>query len=554
MDIVKISQTYVQKMINNTPGMKILLLDDNTTLYISAITTQSNLLSKEVFLIDKIENTSREKMKHLKCICFLRPSAKSVQLMIDELRNPCYGSYYLYFSNILSKSQIERMAEADQQEVVREIQEFYEDFCAVNSNFYSLNLQDYQIFGDSLNTWNSDTFKRTVEGLRAVLLALKKRPMIRYEKNSELGKRLAGEINYQIQQESQLFDFRRYDTPPILLILDRKNDPVTPLLNQWTYQAMVHEIIGINNGRVDLSRISDIKPDLKEIVLSADQDIFFKNNMYLNFGDLGVNIKNYVNEFQNRHHNSVNIESISDMKKFVEEYPEFKRLSGNVSKHVTLVSELSRIVSRDSLLEVSELEQNLACVNNSNDLKDLQNLIKRSNITEDSKIKLVLLYTLRYGSQNSNEVRSLIELLKQNGVPEEKTEIVDQLKRYVELDKRQNEESTTSTIFDKGKNVFKGLKGVENVYTQHTSKVSDIIQSLLKGKLKDQFYPYVEGSIRERPQDIIIFIIGGATYGEARDIAKLNEEIPNVRIILGGTSIHNTSSFLSFVKNATLVK
>jgi len=97
--------------------------------------------------------------------------------------------------------------------------------------------------------------------------------------------------------------------------------------------------------------------------------MFFKNNMYLNFGDLGVNIKNYVNEFQNRHHNSVNIESISDMKKFVEEYPEFKKLSGNVSKHVTLVSELSRLVSQNSLLEVSELEQNLACVNNNNDLK-----------------------------------------------------------------------------------------------------------------------------------------------------------------------------------------
>lgn len=553
MDIVKISQTYVQKMINNTPGMKILLLDDNTTLYISAITTQSNLLSKEVFLIDKIENTSREKMKHLKCICFLRPSAKSVQLMIDELRNPCYGSYYLYFSNILSKSQIERMAEADQQEAVRELQEFYGDFCAVNPSFYSLNLQNYQIFSDSLSNWNNETFKRTVEGLRAVLLALKKRPMIRYEKNSALGRRLASEINYQIQQESQLFDFRRYDTPPILLILDRKNDPVTPLLNQWTYQAMVHELIGINNGRVDLSRISDIKPDLKEIVLSPDQDIFFKNNMYLNFGDLGVNIKNYVNDFQNRHHNSVNIESISDMKKFVEEYPEFKKLSGNVSKHVTLVSELSRLVSRDSLLEVSELEQNLACVNNSNDLKEVQNLIKRSSITDESKIKLVLLYTIRYGMQNRNEVNSLVDLLIQNGIPEEKTKIVDQFIKYVELDQRQNEESTTSTIFDKGKNVIKGLKGVENVYTQHTSKVSDIIQSLLKGKLKDQFYPYVEGSIRDRPQDIIVFIIGGATYGEARDIAKLNEEIPNVRIILGGTSIHNTSSFLSFVQDAVFV-
>jgi len=73
--------------------------------------------------------------------------------------------------------------------------EFYCDFCAVNSNFYSLNLHDYQLYGDSLNSWNSDAFKRTVEGLRAVLLALKKRPMIRHEKNSPLGKRLAAEIN-----------------------------------------------------------------------------------------------------------------------------------------------------------------------------------------------------------------------------------------------------------------------------------------------------------------------------------------------------------------------
>lgn len=68
---------------------------------------------------------------------------------------------------------------------------------------------------------------------------------------------------YQIQQEGQLFDFRRTDTPPLLLILDRRNDPVTPLLSQWTYQAMVHEMIGITKGRVDLSGVPDIKNELK---------------------------------------------------------------------------------------------------------------------------------------------------------------------------------------------------------------------------------------------------------------------------------------------------
>jgi hypothetical protein len=45
--------------------------------------------------------------------------------------------------------------------------------------------------------------------------------------------------------------------------LYRRNDPVTPLLSQWTYQAMVHGMIGIQNGRVDLSNVPDIKKELK---------------------------------------------------------------------------------------------------------------------------------------------------------------------------------------------------------------------------------------------------------------------------------------------------
>jgi len=96
-------------------------------------------------------------------------------------------------------------------------------------------------------------------------------------------------------------------------------------------------------------------------VLSQDQDPFFKKNMYLNFGDLGGNIKDYVDTYQHKTKSNMNIESIADMKRFVEEYPEFRRLSGNVTKHVTLVGELSRRVGEDSLLEVSELEQSLAC-------------------------------------------------------------------------------------------------------------------------------------------------------------------------------------------------
>lgn len=66
-----------------------------------------------------------------------------------------------------------------------------------------------------------------------------------------------------MEDNAALFDFRPTQTPPVLILLDRLNDPVTPLLSQWTYQAMVHELLGIVNGRVDLSMVPDIQPDLK---------------------------------------------------------------------------------------------------------------------------------------------------------------------------------------------------------------------------------------------------------------------------------------------------
>lgn len=46
---------------------------------------------------------------------------------------------------------------------------------------------------------------------------------------------------------------------------------------------------------------------------------------------------------------------------FIENYPQFRKMSGTVAKHVTLVGELSRLVGSHSLMEISEAEQELAC-------------------------------------------------------------------------------------------------------------------------------------------------------------------------------------------------
>lgn len=74
----------------------------------------------------------------------------------------------------------------------------------------------------------------------------------------------------------------------------------------------------------------------------------------------------------------------------------------------------------------------------------------------------------------------------------------------------------------KAASMFKGLKGVDNVYTQHTPLVANTIEALARGRLRELDYPFVQspsgsssalpGQAVQRPpvKDVVIFIVGGA--------------------------------------------
>ncbi|GAB00012.1 uncharacterized protein L969DRAFT_78767 [Mixia osmundae IAM 14324] len=590
MDVLKAVQTYVTKMLAQAPGVKVLLLDTETTPIISLASTTSHLLSHEVYLTDRLDNITRERMPHLQCICFLRPSATSLAALEAELAHPRYAGYWLYFTNVLKKSAIERLAEADEYEVVKEVQEFFADYSPITQSHFSLNLLPVplsssvqanrrRLYSEVPTAWDlspeTGSFDRHVEGLAAVLLSLKKKPIIRYERMSPMARKLGQDLLYHISTESQLFDFRPAAIAPLLLILDRRNDPVTPLLSQWTYQAMVHDLIGINNGRVDLSGAHDVRDELKEIVLSPEHDPFFAMRLYDNFGDLGAQIKDYVDEYQSRSASSSvkDIQTVADMKRFIEEYPEFRKLGGNVSKHVALVGELSRLVEVRKLLEVSELEQSLAS-NESHgaDLRSTQMMIASPDIPNDSKLRIAILYALRYQRFNGNAISQVVALLKQNGIADSEAALVHIMLNFAGADQRQDDLFRNENFFSKGKSALKGLKGVDNVYTQHTPHIAQTVELLVKGRLKEASYPYldVQSIPRDtRCQDVILFIIGGTTYEEARSIAVLNQQFAQassysnapgaqaqnnfgagVRLLLGGTGVLNSTMFLDLVRDA----
>ncbi|XP_062567933.1 vacuolar protein sorting-associated protein 45-like [Saccostrea cucullata] len=549
MNVTLAIKQYISKMIEESgPGMKVLLMDKETTSIVSMVYAQSEILQKEVYLFERIDSSGRETMKHLKCITFLRPTKENVEFLAQELRMPKYGLYYIYFSNVISKQDVKVLAEADDQEVVREVQEFFGDYIAVNPHLFTLNIPGCC---QALN-WSPGSLSRTVEGLTSVLLSLKKCPMIRYQNSSEMARRLAENVRNTINREAALFEFRKTDVAPVLVILDRRDDAVSPLLNQWTYQAMVHELLGINNNRINLSDVPGISKDLKEVVLSAEHDEFYANNMYNNFGEIGTNIKDLMEEFQKKSQSTAKVESIADMKAFIENYPQFKKMSGTVAKHVAVVGELSRLVTKHHLMEASELEQELACQgDHSACLQRIKSLLSNDKLQPLDMLRLVMLYALRYESHSNNDISGLLDVLRKKGVSDKLRNLVPAVLEYGGRKARGSDLFGNQDAVAMTKRFFKGLKGVENIYTQHKPVMFNVLDQLIKGKLKEGSFPYLGTSVlKERPQDIIVFMIGGATYEEAMTVHTLNRTTPGVRVVLGSTSVLNFKSFLDEVMQA----
>jgi vacuolar protein sorting-associated protein 45 len=96
-------------------------------------------------------------------------------------------------------------------------------------------------------------------------------------------------------------------------------------------------------------------------------------------------------------------------------------------------------------------------------------------------------------------------------------------------------------------------KGIENIYTQHTPLVKELVEQLIKGKLREASYPFLGlSNFKERPQEIIVFMIGGITYEETCAIQTINRAYAgNIKILIGGTYIHNFKSFIDEVLSLT---
>ena len=130
--------------------------------------SSSDMLQKEVFIFERIDSAGKKRLKHLTAICLLRPIAENIEALVNELQSPKYGSYYLCmfirssqrslamsvyldFTNFVQLADVKKLAEADEYECVRVVQECYVDYLPINPHLYSLDIPiSYEVLEDLL--------------------------------------------------------------------------------------------------------------------------------------------------------------------------------------------------------------------------------------------------------------------------------------------------------------------------------------------------------------------------------------------------------------------
>lgn len=667
MDGFKNTRNYMDRVIcgGDCAGMKVLVLDKYTAQVVSCVYSQTEILQNEVFLVTRLDDlkeksnknsdlspkdnnignseTARASSSHLKAVLFIRPTEINIGLLLRELSSPQYREYYIYFSAIVQTGQLRLIAENDVNEKVQKIVELYADYVPINRDLITLQCRNTlpmtTAVGTSRASQHSHLYERNLQGLQSILLSFKRSPYaIRYAGSSPCAQELAQDIAVCIQRD-EIFHFQNHETKSnsnlnhhsinhqgasssnvanvndgaglLLLILDRRDDPVTPLLSQWTYQAMVHELLGLNNHRVILRGCPNIpSPDLEEVVLGI-HDQFFQTNKHLNFGELGENIQSYLKEYQKQTQkhgslmektagNSTSTErlesessslSLDDMQQFMEKFPELRTQSHNVSKHVVIMGELARLVDVCSLMEVSQFEQELACNDDHNThWNQLTEKLMSDKIAIPDKLRLGLLYALRY--EMTGKLHQMVNIMKKHGVPQEMVSLVQSMLRYGGMKSRgpglYGEHHSTFTKMTKS--LITNIQGVENIYSQHVPLLIDVVTDILKGKLRKENYPFVQtysspatnnvnnnrnhhttASMHQHhtiktksqnsadfsnnpymiPSEIIIFMVGGVTYEEGTKINEfnVNNRGRGIQIVLGGSTVHNSTSFLEELKS-----
>ncbi|KAI8897921.1 Sec1-like protein [Globomyces pollinis-pini] len=328
--------------------------------------------------------------------------------------------------------------------------------------------------------------------MMAVLTVLHQTPIIKYYDPFSTGTCLAARLAWRLQKKLDLMELPKVlpndDKKNVdFIIIDRSSDPFSPLIHSYYYESSIHDLLNVD----DFKRIG-LNPDNpnENIMTLTENDQFYAKLRHTQVHQIHDEILKLINEnpAAKAYFDSLNsqiptkpngdaLASISGLMDQTLSIPEGQK----IMEHKRLSDALASAIVNKQVALFAGLEQDISLNVATDPHKELQKLLLNDKIDVDDKLRLFLVYFIRYLFTKPEIIQAAQDQLGQVAV--DGMEGIQVL--FGKKPRPQNENHPEYRY------TYKGWKSLNNIPKQASDEYEPVIGKIIEDILKNDGSPLV---------------------------------------------------------------
>ncbi|KMZ60329.1 Syntaxin binding protein 2 [Zostera marina] len=497
---------------------KVLIMDKVTVKIMSYSCKMADITDEGVSLVEDIYKR-RQPLPTMDAIYFIQPSKENIVMFMSDMsgRRPLYKKAYVFFSSPISKELVAHIKhDTSVLPRIGALSEMNLEYFAIDNQGF---ITDHEMALEELFGENEENSQKhnvcldvMAKRVATVFASLKEFPYVRFRsarssvdastvttlRDLVPTKLAAGVWNYLSKYKSTIPNFPQNETCE-LLIIDRSVDQIAPVIHEWTYDAMCHDLLNIQGNKYvhEIPSKTGGAPEKKEVLLEDHDPIWVElRHAHIAYASemLHDKMANFVskNKAAQIHHGRDGSElSTRDLQKMVQALPQYSEQIEKLSLHVEIAGKLHRIITDMGLRDIGKLEQDL--VFGDAGAKEMINFLRtKQETTPENKLRLLMIYAAAYPEKfEGDKGAKLMQLAR---LSSDDTNAVNNMKYLAGGDAKKTTGSAFSLKFDvhKKKNAVSRkeqvVEGEQLALSRFYPMIEELILKLSKGDLPENEY------------------------------------------------------------------
>lgn len=612
---------------------KVLIMDRVTVKVMSCSCKMADITEEGVSLVEDLHKR-RQPLPSMDAIYFIQPTKENVFMFLSDMagRSPLYKKAYVFFSSPVSKDLVSHIKkDATVLPRIGALREMNLEYFAIDSQGFVTDHERAleELFGENAEiSRNYNACLNTMASrIATVFASLREFPSVRYRAAKScldastmttlrdlVPTKLAAAIwNCLTKYKSSIPHFPQTETCE-LLILDRSVDQIAPIIHEWTYDAMCHDLLNMEGNKYvyECSSKPGAAPEKKEVLLE-DHDPIWLELRHAHIADASERLHEKMTNFLSKnkaaqiHHNSRDGGELStrDLQKMVQALPQYSDQIDKLSLHVEIAGKVNKVIRELELREIGQLEQDL--VFGDAGAKEMINFLRtKQDVTRENKLRLLMIFAAIYPEKFEGEKGT--KLMQLARLSSDDMSAVNNMSYLATPDtKKSSGASILKFEVPRKKHAVRKERTDGEVKWQLSRfypMIEELIEKLCKGELPKNEYPcmndpsptihgttqgasmratqaqpahsmrsrrtatwarprnsddgyssdsilrHASSDLKKMGKRVFVFIVGGATRSELRVAHKLTTKLGR-EIVLGSSSLDDPPQFITKLKLLT---